>query len=127
MTAVSLGSNKTTALTMAWRYGSWQEHFFYKKKNSSLYRNDGLAIFKTIIGKKKKQNQFKKIKKDIQKLFKENEFDEIDIVIHYNMKTVNYLDVTLDLENSTDRPYQKENNQIKYIDIDSNHPPFIIK
>ena len=77
--------------------------------------------------KKKKQNQFKKIKKDIQKLFKENEFDEIDIVIHYNMKTVNYLDVTLDLENSTDRPYQKENNQIKYIDIDSNHPPFIIK
>ena len=25
------------------------------------------------------------------------------------------------------RPYQKENNQIKYINIESNHPPFIIK
>ena len=28
------------------------------------------------------------------------------------MKTVNYLDVTLNLENSTYCPYQKENNQI---------------
>ena len=42
------------------------------------------------------------------------------------MKTVNYLDVTLNLENSTYRPYQKENNQKKYINIESNHPPSII-
>ena len=47
--------------------------------------------------------------------------------IQYNMKTVNYLDVTLRLENSTYRSYQKENNQIKYIKIQSNHPPSIIK
>ena len=40
---------------------------------------------------------------------------------------VNYLDVTLNLENSTYRPYKKENNQIKYINIESNHPPSIIK
>ena len=43
------------------------------------------------------------------------------------MKTVNYLDVTLDFENSTYRPYQKENNQIKYINIKFNNPPSIIK
>ena len=43
------------------------------------------------------------------------------------MKTVNYLDVTLNLENPAYRPYQKENNQIKYINIESNHPPAIIK
>ena len=43
------------------------------------------------------------------------------------MKTVNYLDVTLNLENSTYRPYKKENNQIKYINIESNQPPSIIK
>ena len=43
------------------------------------------------------------------------------------MKTINYLDVTLNLENSTYWPYQKENNQIKYIKIDSNDPPPIIK
>ena len=33
------------------------------------------------------------------------------------MKTVNYLEVTLNLETSTYRLYQKENNQIKYINI----------
>ena len=64
------------------------------------------------------------VKKDIQKLFKEN---ELDIVIQCNMKTVNYLDVKLNLENSTYRLYQKENNQIKYINTESNRPPSIIK
>ena len=42
------------------------------------------------------------------------------------MKTVNYLDVTLNLENSSYRPYEKENNQIKYTNIESNHPSSII-
>ena len=42
-------------------------------------------------------------------LFKEN---ELDIVIQLNAKTVRYLDVTLNLENSTYLPYLKENNQI---------------
>ena len=56
-------------------------------------------------------------------MFKEN---ELDIVIQCNMKTVNYFDVTLNLENPTYRPHQKENNQIKYMNIESNHPPSII-
>ena len=43
------------------------------------------------------------------------------------MKTVNYLDITLNLENSTYRAYKKENHQIKYINIESNQPPSIIK
>ena len=91
----------------------------YNKNNIGIYRDDGLAIFKNISGPKSE-----KVKKDIQKLFKEN---ELDIIIQCNMKTVNYLDVTLNLENSTYRPYQKENNQIKYINTESNHPPSIIK
>ena len=91
----------------------------YNRNDISLYPDDGLAIFKNISGPKSE-----KVKKDIQKMFKEN---ELDIVIQCNMKTVNYLDVTLNLENSTYCPYQKENNQIKYINIESNHPPSIIK
>ena len=91
----------------------------YNKNQIGLYRDDGLAIFKNISGPKSE-----KIKKNIQKLFKEN---QLEIVIQCNMKTVNYLDVTLNLENSTYRPYKKENNQIKYINIESNHPPSIIK
>ena len=82
----------------------------YNKNNIGLYRDDGLAIFKNISDPKSE-----KVKKYIQKLFKEN---ELDIVISCNMKTGNYLDVTLNLENSTYRPYQKENNQIKYINTE---------
>ena len=88
----------------------------YNKNKIGLYRDDGLVIFKNISGPKSE-----KIKKNIQKMFKEN---QLDIVIQCNM---NYLDVTLNLENSTYRPYKKENNQIKYINIESNHPPSIIK
>lgn len=36
-------------------------------------------------------------------------------LISNNMKILNDLNVTLDLENPIYRPYQKENNQIKYI------------
>ena len=53
----------------------------YNKNDISLYRDDGLAIFKNISGRKSE-----KIKKDIQKLFKKN---QLDIVIQCNMKTVN--------------------------------------
>ena len=91
----------------------------YNKDNIGLYRDDGLAISKNISGTKSE-----KVKKDVQKLFKEN---ELDIVIQCNMKTTNYLDVTLSLENSTYRPHQKQNNQIKYISIENSHPPSIIK
>ena len=91
----------------------------YNKNDIGLYRDDGLAIFKNISGLKSE-----KVKKDILKLFKENKFD---IVIQCNMKTVNYSDVTLKLENSSYRPYQKKNNQIKCITIESNHLPSIIK
>ena len=61
----------------------------YNKNNIGLYHDDGLVIFKNITVPKSE-----KVKKDVQKLFKEN---ELDIVIQCNMKTVNYLDVTLNL------------------------------
>ena len=73
------------------------------KNNIGFYRDDNLAIFKHTSSPKSE-----KVKKDIQKFLKEN---ELDIAIQYNMKTVSYLEVALNLENSTYRPYQKENNQ----------------
>ena len=91
----------------------------YNKNNIGLYQDDGLAIFKNIRGAKSA-----KVEKDIQKLFKEG---ELDIVIQCNKKTVNYLDVTLNRENSTCCTYQEENNQIKYIITESNHPSSITK
>ena len=91
----------------------------FKKKNIGLYRDDGLAIFKDTSGP-----QSEKIKKEFQKLFKEH---DLEIVVECNMKVVNYLDVTLDLNSSTFKPYHKPDNEINYVHVKSNHPPNVIK
>ena len=44
-----------------------------------------------------------KVKKNLQTFFKENGWD---IIIHCYTNIVNYLNVTLNLENSTYRPYR---------------------
>ena len=43
------------------------------------------------------------------------------------MKIVNYLDITFNLNDGTYLPYQKPDNIIQYIHVESNHPPNIIK
>ena len=43
------------------------------------------------------------------------------------MKVVNYMDVSLNLNNSNYKPYHKPDNAILYIHKDSNHPPSILK
>ena len=91
----------------------------YNKKDIGLYRDDGLAVFKNKSGP-----QAERIKKDFQKIFREN---DLNIVIKCNLKTVNYLDVTLKLLNNTYKPFCKPNNEINYIHKESNHPLSIIK
>ena len=49
------------------------------------------------------------------------------ITIETNLKIVNFLDVDFDLKKGTFKPYSKPNNDIMYINTDSNHPPNIIK
>ena len=43
-----------------------------------------------------------------------------------NQKIVNYLNVTLNLKDDTFKPYHKP-DKIKYIRIEFNHPPNLIK
>ena len=43
------------------------------------------------------------------------------------MKVLNYLNVTFNLNDGTYRPYQKPDNIIQYIHVESNHSPNIIK
>ena len=43
------------------------------------------------------------------------------------MKIVNYLDVTFNLNDSTYRPYQKSDNIMQYLHVESNHLPNIVK
>ena len=75
-----------------------------------LYRDDGQQTDRT--------------RKKIVKIFKETEFS-IDITT--KLVEVNFLDVTFNLLNETYRPYRKPNDELKYINVSSNHPPQIIK
>ena len=91
----------------------------YNKKDFGLYCDDGLEVIK-----KKSGPEREKIKKNIQKIFKEN---KLDIVIQCNMTISNYLDVSLNLNNWNYKSYHKPDNEISYIHKDSNHPPSILK
>ena len=51
----------------------------------------------------------------------------LQIVIEANHKKVNFLDITLDLSSGVYQPYTKPNANIKYVHIQSNHPPRIKK
>ena len=41
------------------------------------------------------------------------------------MKIVNYLDVTLNLNDGSYRPHKKPNEETNYIHVNSDHPPSI--
>ena len=43
------------------------------------------------------------------------------------MKIVKYLDVTLNLNDGSYRPYKKPNEETNYIHVNSNNPPSILK
>ena len=66
------------------------------KCDIGLYRDDGLAVFRNKSG-----THLEKIKKKLQRLFKEY---DLEIIAESNLKIVNYLDVTLNLKDGTFRP-----------------------
>jgi hypothetical protein len=90
-----------------------------KYKNVGLYRDDGLSAFKNMSGPRNE-----KVKKDIQKIFKDK---GLDIIIQCNLKVVDYLDLTFNLNDGSYRPYRKPDDETSYIHVDSDHPPNIIK
>ena len=91
----------------------------FGRNNLGLYRDDGLAYFKNVSGPKSDR-----IRKDIIKIFKDI---GLKITIETNLKRVNFLDVTFDLQTETFKPYHKPNDLPSYINTKSNHPPNIIK
>ena len=91
----------------------------YEKKNIGLYRDDGLAVFANTSGP---QNE--KIKKDFVKIFRDK---GLEIVIKCNLKITDYLDITLNLNDGTFKPFRKPGDETNYIHVESNHPPIILK
>jgi predicted GIY-YIG superfamily endonuclease len=85
---------------------------------TGLYRDDGLHAT-TLPGP-----QIERLRKKIIQHFKSL---GLKISIDANIKTVNFLDVTLDLSSGLHKPYRKETNKPIYIDVSSCHPPNVIK
>ena len=84
-----------------------------------LYRDDGLAVLNKCSGRKADQ-----VRKQIIRIF--NSVD-IKITVETNLKSVNFLDVNLNLETKVHKPYSKPNDCPMYVHADSNHPPNIIR
>ena len=83
-----------------------------------LYRDDGLAV------SDKTPRLTEKLAQQISSIFKTH---KLKITITANQKVTNFLDVTLDLNQKSYRPYQKPNNTLSYVHTHSNHPPGILK
>ena len=84
-----------------------------------LYRDDGLAVLKSMSG-----SESDRARKELIKVFQEC---GLKITVETNLKTVNFLDVTFDLTSGTHKPYRKPNSEPVYINNLSNHPPSIIQ
>ena len=91
----------------------------YDISDFGLYRDDGLAIFKNVSGPDPER-----IKKHLQSSFREH---GLEIVIECNKTIIDFLDITMILNNGTYQPYSKPDNKLQYIHTKSNHPPNVIK
>ena len=87
----------------------------YNRNNIGLCRDYGLAVFRNT-----SNPQSEKIKKTSQKMFK---IKGLDIIINCNMKIVNYVGVTLKLNDGSYCPYITPNEETNYIHVNSDHPP----
>ena len=83
-----------------------------------LYRDDGLAVCAL------RPRQAELQKKQICRIFQEH---GLKITIEANLKSVNFLDVNFNLETGIFKPYMKPNDTPLYVDVNSNHPPCILK
>ena len=90
-----------------------------EKSDIGLYRDDGLAVHRNASG-----HDAERIKKDLTKHFSAL---GLRITIRTNLRIVNFLDLTLDLNCEKFYPYRKPNDEPAYIHRSSNHPPSIIR
>ena len=90
----------------------------FNKKGCGLYRADELLILQNV-----NRQQIDLMRKNVIKIFKDIVFS---IDVETNLKIVDFLDITFNLNNGTHRRYKKPNDLLLYINKSSNHPPQII-
>ena len=83
-----------------------------------LYRDDGLG-FTTLKGR-----EAEKLRQKLIKLFKD---ENLGITVDMNLSCTDFLDIKMDLNKGSYRPFRKPNDKPLYINKMSNHPPAIIK
>ena len=88
------------------------------KNDCGLYRDDELLLLRNVNGQ-----QIDRMCKNITEIFKDIGFA---IDVESNLKIVDLLDITFDLNNSTYRPCKKPSELLSYINISSNHTPQIV-
>ena len=91
----------------------------HDSKNIGLYRDGGPTVFNNASALASAKR-----KKQLQTLFKQK---SLQILLECNLKIVNHLDVTFNLNDNSYRPDRKPNDEIHYILIQSDHPPSITK
>lgn len=91
----------------------------YPIQHTGLYRDDGLAVIRSRNGRQADQ-----YRKDVTEIMKAN---GLKLDVKCNLKIVDYLDITFNLEDGSYKPYKKPNNDPRYVHVESNHPSNITK
>ena len=89
------------------------------KQDIGLYRDDGLIVLRNANGQK-----VDRARKYTIKVIKDLEFQ---IEIETNLREVNFLDVTFNLNSGLYDPYKEPSDQLLYVTTSSDHPPQVIK
>ena len=91
---------------------------FLNLNNISIYGDDGLISIPN-----SKRLLTSKIQKKIIRAFK---YMGLKIEISSNLKIVNFLNITLNLNDNSYKPFSKTNTIPTYINVSSNHPTSVI-
>ena len=106
------------AVTTVLKYANNQEVSSFPNCRIGLYRDDGLVISNTT------PKDTENIKKEICRIFNHN---GLRITIVANEKTIDFFEVTFNLNKSTYQPFTKPNTTLKYVHRERNHPPTTTK
>ena len=93
------------------------------KEHVGIFRDDMLFVMKTT--RRANGRNCELMGQKLSKLF--NEWFDLRITWEANLRVVNYLDISLNFEDGSYRPYRKDDSIPVYIHKDSNHPPHIKK
>ena len=91
----------------------------FQDNSVGLYRDDGLGVFRNL-----PSPETERLRQNIAKIFKDC---GLSITSKTNLKIVDYLDASFDLQKNSYKPYRKPNNLPVDIHKHSSHPPTVLQ